>query len=390
MTARILVVDDEPDLEQIIVQKFRKQIRDNVYEFLFAGNGVEALNRLEEDQSIDLVLTDINMPEMDGLTLLTKIKEMKKRLFRSVIVSAYGDIENIRTAMNRGAFDFIVKPIDLNDLEITINKMIEDLQVFKEALRSRNQLYAIRKELSIATEIQTSILPKTFPPFPDRREFEIYAKMVPATAVGGDLYDFFLIDKHRLGFVTGDVSGKGIPAALYMAVSKTLLKATALKGILPDTCLGIVNNLLVEGSFPGTFVTAFYGLLDTRSGVLEYSSGGHHPPYLISKEGQVRQLENKGGLFLGVMKNLEYESNMTRLVPGDTVFLYTDGVTEATDPGDQMFETSRLEDSLGRNSCLPIDSLVQSVIREVHRFSDGMEQSDDITCLAVRYLSGDV
>ncbi|HOY45445.1 MAG TPA: response regulator, partial [bacterium] len=129
MPAKILVVDDEPDLEQLILQKFRKQIREGAFTFKFAGNGVQALERLAEDEAIDLVLTDINMPEMDGLTLLNRIKEQENPLLRSVIVSAYGDIENIRTAMNRGAFDFIIKPIDLNDLEITIDKSLNDLRV---------------------------------------------------------------------------------------------------------------------------------------------------------------------------------------------------------------------------------------------------------------------
>ncbi|RPI01415.1 MAG: response regulator [Calditrichaeota bacterium] len=386
MPAKILVVDDEPDLEQIIVQKFRKQIRENVFQFTFAKNGVEALERLAEDDAIELILTDINMPEMDGLTLLNKIKELENPLFRSVIVSAYGDIDNIRTAMNRGAFDFVVKPIDLNDLEITINKSLRDLEILKDAVRSRDQLTVINHELSIATEIQTSILPKTFPAFPDRKEFDIYAKMTPARQVGGDLYDFFLIDKNRIGLIIGDVSGKGIPAAMFMAVSKTLLKATALKGISSDTCLGIVNEILVEESLPTMFVTVFYGIFDTRSGAFEYSSGGHNPPYLISHDGNVKQLENKGGLFLGGVKNIEYESNMIMLQPGDTLFLYTDGVTEAMNPNDDLFEEHRLEKSLQAHHQLALEPLVQQVFKDVEEFSQGADQSDDITCLAMRFV----
>lgn len=385
MSARILVVDDEPDLEQLVLQKFRKQIREKSLEFVFAGNGVQALARLAEDDSIDLILTDINMPEMDGLTLLTKIKEMENPLLRSVIVSAYGDIENIRTAMNRGAFDFVIKPIDLSDLEITINKSLQDLQILKEALRSRDQLMFIKYELSIATEIQTSILPKTFPAFPDRKEFDIYAKMIPAREVGGDLYDFFLIDKNRVGLIVGDVSGKGIPAAMFMAVSKTLLKATALKGISTDTCLGLVNNILVDESLPSMFVTVFYGVFDTRSGALEYCNAGHNPPYLIAADGNVRQIDNKGGLFLGGVKNIEYESGMIMMQPGESLFMYTDGVTEAMNPDDDMFEEGRLEASLMKNHALPLDALVQRVFSDVEAFAQGTEQSDDITCLALRF-----
>jgi phosphoserine phosphatase RsbU/P len=386
MPARILVVDDEPDLEQLILQKFRKQIREKTLEFCFAKNGVEALHQLAEDESIDLVMTDINMPEMDGLTLLTKIKEMENPLMRSIIVSAYGDIQNIRTAMNRGAFDFVIKPIDLNDLEITLNKSLNDLHILKEALRSRDQLTAIKRELTIATEIQTSILPKTFPAFPDRKEFDIFAKMIPAREVGGDLYDFFLLDKYRIGFIIGDVSGKGIPAAMFMAVSKTLLKATAIKGISPDTCLSAVNEILVDESLPTVFVTVFYGILDTRSGAFEYSCGGHNPPYLITKAGEVKQLENRGGILLGGVKNVEFESNIIMLQQGDAVFLYTDGVTEAMNKDEEMYTEARLVTALQKNRDLPLDGLVNKVFEEVQEFAAGEPQSDDITCLVVRYL----
>ncbi|NLP08863.1 SpoIIE family protein phosphatase [bacterium] len=385
MPANILVVDDEPDLEQLILQKFRKQIREGVFTFTFAGNGVQALERLAEDAAIELVLTDINMPEMDGLTLLNRIKEQEKPLLRSVIVSAYGDIENIRTAMNRGAFDFIIKPIDLNDLEITIDKSLNDLRVLKEAMRSRDQLMFIKHELGIATEIQTSILPKDFPPFPDRKEFDIYAKMIPAREVGGDLYDFFLIDKSRVGIIIGDVSGKGIPAAMFMAVSKTLLKATALKGIPPDSCLESVNQVLVDESLPSMFVTVFYGILDTRNGSFEYCNGGHNPPYLISAEGQVRQLDNRGGVFLGSLKNLEYESNVVMLQTGETLFLLTDGITEAMNTREEMFGEERSRAALRTHAGKPLHELVEKMIEEVQAFAGGQEQSDDMTCLTLRY-----
>jgi sigma-B regulation protein RsbU (phosphoserine phosphatase) len=386
MPAKILVVDDEPDLEQLILQKFRKQIREEVFTFKFAGNGIQALERLAEDDSIDLVLTDINMPEMDGLTLLTRIKEKENPLLRAVIVSAYGDIENIRTAMNRGAFDFVIKPIDLNDLEITINKSLQDLQLIKEAIKSRDQLMFIRHELGIATEIQTSILPKTFPAFPDRKEIDIYAKMIPAREVGGDLYDFFMIDKSRIGLIIGDVSGKGIPAAMFMAVSKTLLKATALKGIPPDSCLESVNSILVEESLPSMFVTVFYGIFDTRNGSFEYCNGGHNPPYVISKEGQVRQLDNRGGVFLGCLKNLDYESNVVMLQPGETLFLVTDGITEAMNTEEAMFGENRTQESLLAHSGESLDQLVENTIKDVQTFAGAQEQSDDMTCLALRYF----
>ena len=384
--AKILVVDDEPDLEHLILQKFRKKISSKEYEFQFARDGAEAIDIIVNNGSINLILTDINMPVMDGLTLLSKINELNNRLHRSVIVSAYGDMENIRTAMNRGAYDFITKPIDLNDLEITIEKSLKEIEHYKQALSSRDKLIALEQELNIATAIQTSILPKTFPPFPDRKEFDIYAKMLTAKEVGGDLYDFFLIDKYRLGIVIGDVSGKGIASALLMAVCKTLLKITAYKGIPADNILYEVNNILVDESPSNMFVTVFYGVLDTRNGAFEYCNGGHNSPYLISNEGKVKQLENIGGLLLGAMKDAEYESNITMLNPGDTLFLYTDGITEAFNKQDEEFDESRLVNSLLNKAPQSANDIVNNVIRDVQGFSDGAEQSDDITCLALKFL----
>ena len=384
--AKILVVDDEPDLEHLILQKFRKKISSKEYEFQFARDGAEAIDIIVNNGSINLILTDINMPVMDGLTLLSKINELNNRLHRSVIVSAYGDMENIRTAMNRGAYDFITKPIDLNDLEITIEKSLKEIEHYKQALSSRDKLIALEQELNIATAIQTSILPKTFPPFPDRKEFDIYAKMLTAKEVGGDLYDFFLIDKYRLGIVIGDVSGKGIASALLMAVCKTLLKITAYKGIPADNILYEVNNILVDESPSNMFVTVFYGVLDTRNGAFEYCNGGHNSPYLISSEGKITQLENIGGLLLGAMKDAEYESNIAMLNPGDTLFLYTDGITEAFNKQDEEFDENRLVNSLLNKAPQSANDIVNNVISDVQTFSNGAEQSDDITCLALKFL----
>ncbi len=386
MSVRILVADDEPDLEHLIRQKFRKKIKENEYEFVFAQNGAEALDVLTTNDSINLILTDINMPVMDGLTLLTKIKDLDNRLMRSVIVSAYGDMDNIRTAMNRGAYDFVTKPIDLNDLEITIEKSLKEIALYKDAMLSHDKLVAIQQELDIATAIQTSILPKVFPPFPERKDFEIYAEMITAKEVGGDLYDFFLIDKNRLGILIGDVSGKGIAAALLMAVCKTLLKATALKSIPTDRILAEVNNVIAEDSPSNMFVTAFYGVLDTRNGAFEYTNAGHNNPYFIPLQGEPTPLKDIGGLILGAMKDAEYESNIIMLKPGDTLLFYTDGVTEAMDTKEEEFGEERLLKTISSKNDLGVNQLTYHLINEVQNFSGGVPQADDITCLALKYL----
>lgn len=385
MSAKIMVVDDEPDLELLISQKYRKKIKEQEIHFVFAEDGVDALNKLKKNDGMDIVLTDINMPKMDGLTLLTKLNE-NYPLLKSVIVSAYGDMSNIRTALNRGAFDFVTKPIDFQDLEITINKALKEAQALRQAVKDRDQLINIQRELDVARTIQETIVPRTFPPFPDRKDFEILAKMITAKEVGGDLYDLFLIDDDHLGFVIGDVSGKGVPAALFMAVSRTLLKATALRGLPPHECFKQVNRLLYLESVPSMFVTMFYGILNTKTGEIEYCNGGHNPPFLIRNNGNIEPLEVTGGLILGALEDFDYKSNKTKLNKGDSLFLYTDGVTEAMNPKDEEFAEERLKTSLGKLNSTPLENMIDSIIKEVYAFSADAPQADDITAMALRYL----
>jgi len=378
-------VDDEPDLELLISQKFRKRVRDNELCFVFAQNGVEALAKLQSNSEMDIVLTDINMPEMDGLTLLSRLREQHP-LLKTVIVSAYGDMANIRTALNRGAFDFITKPIDFQDFEITLNKTIQEAQAFRQAAKDRDRLTAIEQELEVARRIQQSIVPQTFPPFPERKEFDIYGEMITAKDVGGDFYDFFFIDEQRLGFAIGDVSGKGVPAALFMAVSRTLLKSTALGGMTPGDCLEMVNRVLHLESVSAMFVTIFYGILDTGTGEVEYSNGGHNPPYILHGDGRVESTETTGGLVLGALRNSKYKTKKITLRPGDGLFLYTDGVNEAMNLVEEEFTEARLQNSLERAHGSALTEIVQGVVREVKEFAAGASQADDITILALKYV----
>lgn len=381
---RILVVDDEPDLETLIRQRFRARIREGRYDFLFARNGVEALDKLRVDESIEVVLTDINMPEMDGLTLLSHLAELEA-VRKSLIVSAYGDMENIRAAMNRGAFDFITKPIDFKDLEITLEKTRQELRMMRQAHEARENLSAVKRELDVAARIQQAILPQIFPPFPDRTEFDIYAEMIPARQIGGDFYDFFFINEHRLGFVIGDVAGKGMPAALFMAVCRTLLKATAVTGMTPADCLRHVNTLVCADNGAGLFVTLVYGILDTRTGIVEYSIAGHVPPLVIGGGGAVRELPRTGGLVLGVAGDAAYVTDTVKLGSQEGLLLYTDGVSEAMDRSHTLFSESRLMETVTRLQELPPEALIKGVVSEVRAYTDGNPQSDDITLLALRY-----
>jgi phosphoserine phosphatase RsbU/P len=386
MKVKIMVVDDEVDLEPLIRQKFRRQIRDGIYDFVFAHNGLEALSLLIEQPEIRLILSDINMPEMDGLTLLTKLKELKSPWLKTVIVSAYGDMENIRIAMNRGAFDFLTKPISFEDLEITINKTLDEISMIWQSAREHDQLISIQHDLQTAREIQQAILPKIFPPFPGRSEFSIYASMIAAKEVGGDFYDFFLIDNDRLGFVIGDVSGKGVPAAIFMAVSRTLIRATGLKGISASDCMNYVNRLLCNESVSSMFVTVFYGIMNISSGEVEYVNAGHNPPYLLSGN-SIRKLDMTDGIVLGCLDDMTFLSKKVKLEKGELLYLYTDGVTEAFDINEEIYGEKRLIEFLQSHSSLSAEEIVKESMNEITLFSAGIPQSDDITLLAIKYHS---
>jgi len=385
MSVKILSVDDEPDMEVLIRQKFRKQIRKGEYEFYFAANGLEALSALVDHPDIDIILTDINIPEMDGLTLLTKVNELKNPVLKTVIISAYGDMENIRTAMNRGAFDFATKPIDFEDLETTLYKTIEQVEAAKSAELNRRELNAIRHDLNIAKEIQHSILPKDFPAFPHRSDFDIYASMEAAKTIGGDFYDFFLIDDNHLGFVIADVSDKGIPAAIYMAVSRTIIRATALKGMNPNECLDYSNKLLCRENARDMFVTVFYGILNTDTGEVVYTNAGHNYPCLLKADGTLEVVPGTNDIILGVFEETVYHYKKLQMEKGDTLFLYTDGVTEAMDCNKNLFTEERLEKVLTSLNNLTVKQIDETIGGHISKFSEGSDQSDDITMLTLRY-----
>jgi sigma-B regulation protein RsbU (phosphoserine phosphatase) len=385
MAFKILVVDDEPDVELLIKQRFRRKIREGGFDFEFALNGEEALTKLNGDESIDIVMSDINMPVMDGLTLLSRLRDMD-RLIRTVIVSAYGDMQNIRVAMNRGAYDFLTKPIDFDDFEITLQKTIEEIKGVRAGHQARRQLDEIETELAVASRIQQSMLPRRFPAFPERADFEVYADMAPARSVGGDFYDFFVIDADRIGFVVGDVSGKGVPAALFMAATRTLLRATAMQGSSAAKCIHYVNNVLAKQSDGAMYVTIFYAIVDMRDGTVDYCSAGHHAPLVFLKDGSIQHASQGGGLIAGLYEAAKYEGGSLRLAAGDGLLLYTDGVTEAFDAAGTMFDEARLERSLQAVSGGPIDEIVKKILHDVRSYKGSAAQSDDITLLALRYL----
>jgi sigma-B regulation protein RsbU (phosphoserine phosphatase) len=381
MNVKILVVDDEPDLEPLILQRFRRQIRAGEMQFVFARDGQEAIAKLESDPEIEVVLSDINMPVMDGLTLLARLNDMP-RLIKTVMVSAYTDMINLRMAMNRGAYDFVTKPIDFQDLEATVRKTYRELEMLREAKRTKEELEEIRAELAVAAKIQQSLLPD---PQVTRDDVDVAAVMLPARDVSGDFYDFFPIDHHQFGFVIGDVSGKGIPAALFMAVARTVLRSTALHGATPSECLAAVNRILVPQSNGQTYVTLFYGILDTSSGKLTWTIGGHSAPWLLPATGEPRQLKGERGFMVGMFDDATFDTNEAMLLPGDTILLHTDGITEAENQDHELFGKTRLSELIRSIHEHTVLGVAERVMEKIRAYTSGAPQADDITLLAVRF-----
>lgn len=248
----------------------------------------------------------------------------------------------------------------------------------------------VEGELSAARDIQIGMLPRRFPPFPDRRDIDVHALLEPAKQVGGDLYDYLLIDEHRLFFVVGDVSGKGVPAALFMAMTTTLFKASALSGASAGKIMDRVNAELARENAAEMFVTAFAGILDLRDGTVEYSDGGHEAPFIVRADRSVERLAKQQGMALGVFEDVSYRTARFVLAPGDALVLFTDGVSEATDKDERLFTTDGIRAALESVRADPSARLIAEGLAEsVRGFVGAVPQSDDIAILVVCYEGAD-
>jgi len=275
---------------------------------------------------------------------------------------------------------------EIGKLAKSFNKMTVDLKKsIEQSAREHAEKERIGTELDIARQIQESMLPCIFPPFPDRPEFEIFATMMPAKEVGGDFYDFYLVDDDRLAVVIADVSGKGVPAALFMVITKILIKSNAQQGKSPEEVFRTVNNLLCENNETGMFVTAFMGLLDIPSGKFTYANAGHNPPLFRRAAGKYEYLKTRTGFVLGGLEGFNYTQEELIFKPDDGVYLYTDGVTEAMDCEGNLFSSKKLEDTINYHKDTDQMGMLRSIKQEIDKHADGADQADDITMLTLTY-----
>jgi sigma-B regulation protein RsbU (phosphoserine phosphatase) len=375
----ILVVDDEPEVEALVLQRFRKRIRQGDLAFLFAHDGEDALEVLLAAPEVDVVLTDIAMPRMDGLTLLDHLSELNPSLVR-VVVSAYGDMRNIRIAMNRGAFDFLTKPINFEDLTITVDKSLAHLKILREAAEEHAQLVDLRKELAIARQIQRSILPSEFP---ENERFSVHAETMPAREIGGDFFDVFPMASDRCSIVIAEVPGRGVPAALCMAMLGAVVKTTTLTGLSPRDCATKVNEILCRQIALDIPVRLFLAVFDPASGAFQYVNAGHHEPYILRDDGGVQPLSGKLGPVVGIHPDADYPQSEINLEPGESIFLYTGGMISVFDTKHHQFSVQRLEETLQNSNALPARKLTETVMAAVSSFIEDAPQTKDISCLAL-------
>lgn len=275
---------------------------------------------------------------------------------------------------------------EIGDLAGSFNNMAASLKQHIENLTAVTaEKERIGAELDVATHIQKSMLPCIFPPFPERKEFDVYATMNPAKEVGGDFYDFFMVDDTHLAVVIADVSGKGVPAALFMVIGKTLIKDHTQPGKSLGEVFTDVNNMLCDSNSEGLFITAFEGVLDLVTGEFRYVNAGHEPPYLCKQGEGFEAYKIKAGFVLAGMEDLRFREGSLQLSPGDRIFLYTDGVTEATDGANQLYGSERLHRVLNANLDAGPETLLPAVKADVDQFVGDAPQFDDITMLCLAY-----
>jgi len=268
----------------------------------------------------------------------------------------------------------------------TFNRMTADLKEYVANLaKTTAAKERIESELNIAREIQASMLPRVFPPFPDRTEFAIYATMDTAKEVGGDFYDFFLETPNRLCFTIGDVSGKGVPAALFMAIVRALLRNEAMRGLHADEILTRVNNAIAPDNENCMFASVFFAILNVKTGELEYANGGHNPPLRCEPGGVYSYLKVPTGIVIGAMEGVPFTRNTMTLQPNDTLFFYTDGVTEAMNSEQKLFSEERLAQVLNQGTDRQPKAVITGVSAAVTEFVQDEPQSDDITMLVLHY-----
>jgi len=385
LIGRILVVDDNPDNREVLARR----LRDKGHKVVLAGGGREAIQLLSED-TYDVVLLDIIMPEVGGYDVLRWLRGNELIDHTDVImISALDDLDSVVHCINLGAVDHLPKPFNPVILNARIQACLQKKQLRDEAL---TYLAQIEKELKTARELQLGMVPTQFCDPDHSDKVTLYASLAPAHRVGGDFYDFFFSDDGRLFFVIGDVAGKGIPAALNMARTKTLFRMIAAPERLDDLTdagklLSRINDELASDNPTMTFVTALIGILDTESGTVQLATAGHLRPLRLSPQAGARpsNVVLEPGIPLGLEVGFAYQTETQQLQPGDGLLLITDGVVDTMNTSETFFGEERLHDTLSVMADRTPLNVIRTMRSVLADFSEGQDQFDDVTMFAICY-----
>jgi phosphoserine phosphatase RsbU/P len=383
---RILVVDDNDDNRYTLTLYLDLEGYSSVET---AQDGEKAIARLQTAE-FDLVLLDVMMPKVDGYQVLTWIKDQPRlRDLPVIMISALNEMNSVIRCIELGAVDYLLKPFNPVLLKARLGSTLE-----KKRLRDEINAHLARleQELEAARRLQMAMVPQSFPKPSAAFPLDLCASMEPAREVGGDLYDFFVTEDGKLCFLVGDVSGKGMPAALFMARTKSLIRITtelmrARHGASagPAEIIARVNRELCQDNSDMMFVTLFFAMIEPATGELEFCNAGHNAPYRLNGK-TVETIEGGKGIILGVRPDAVYSTGRLALAPGDGVYLFTDGVTEANNAAEELFGETRLEAVLRAADGAPCAEIVKSVAYAVRGFVGDALPSDDITMLAIRRL----
>ncbi|MCP4628271.1 MAG: SpoIIE family protein phosphatase [bacterium] len=378
------------DLLHHRVEKEEEELHQELHQFLMSIEDFTEASTLAARDHENVAVKQAQA--ITGISLLFGI--ITSTLLIQSITRPLGVLSAATRNVAKGDFD-VVLDIDYRDGRDEIGRLAEAFLTMTRTLKAYIDKLArttaarerIESELNIARDIQLGILRRSFNEIKKHRALDIFATVEPAREVGGDLYDFRLVEDNRLFFAIGDVSGKGIAASLFMAVTATLIKAVARSIEDPGRMLKLVNDELSEDNEACMFVTLFCGVLNTETGEVLYANGGHNPPLLLHRDGNCDFIEVKSGVSLGVMKGADFETQKLYLEREDSLFLYTDGVTEAMNESEELFSDVRLKEILEDKQQMNMKSMVLKVMSEIKDFSKGQRQSDDITMLALRYTA---
>jgi phosphoserine phosphatase RsbU/P len=384
--ARILVVDDNDDNRYTLTLYLDLEGYANI---VTAQDGEQAIARLQAE-SFDLVLLDVQMPRVDGYQVLAWLREQPQlRDLPVIMISALNEVNSVVRCIELGAVDYLFKPFNPVLLRARLAATLEKKRLRDEV---NAHLSRLEQEIETARRLQMAMVPQAFPQPTADCPVDLFAAMEPAREAGGDLYDFFRTEDGKLGFLVGDVSGKGMPAALFMAHTKSLIRLAAELirasdggAPSPSDIIARVNRELCQNNNDMMFVTLFFAILSPATGELAYCNAGHNPPYRISGTG-LSAIDDAKGVILGIVPEAVYETGRIVLSPGEAVYLFTDGVTEANNAAGELFTEERLEAHLRGLSGRTSTEIVNSVAATVRQFVDAALPFDDITMMAVRRL----